>query len=1448
MSRQSGNGRIGSGARANQTKRHVSVRTRRLGIESLELRRLLSAVAPSIRNILPAVSTAMTTSGHPLSKAAPVTAATAKVIKSVSAAPSGYTIAPDQTLIGSSSASSTGFTFAGAATGTTYSYTINSSGGGTAVTGSGSVTSATQDITGINVSTLVDGTLTYSVTLANSAGAVGTAATSTATLFTALTVTSGTAESAAVGQVFTYTVKTNAPAGDAVTVTPGTTLPGNMAYSASTKTFTWTPTSDEVGVTQIFTVGLSDTIGNSPTVSVFVAVAGTSGVAAIAPAANIAIGSPVLVALNSADAGTPSFSVTTSSTADPTGADLTASFTAASDPVLQVVTSLGDMDFQLLHDYTPNTVAHFISLIDSGAYTNTSFYRIIQDFMSQGGSGGTGSPIPVELNPNLRFTSTGLLAMANNGVDGNSSEFFITNPSTSNVSNSDGTTTYADMGDGFLDFRYTIFGKLIAGDNVQQALNATPVVPVASGQASEPESAPVIESMSIITEKSDGVLLLSAQTGASGTYTVNVSDGLGGTTSFQITVEPNAFDPPNPWVNAVNGTDTITTAENTPASFTPQGESAVAAGSPAPQVNVQLFRPVTGVPNAYVDDSYVPTVTGQFELEEGTTATSEIAFNSRDPNTTAANIQSALDQLAGLSGTTVAALAPTPSTNPTAFAFTVTFAGSESPLTYSSAFSDLEANFLNSATTANAVQTLTFTYAGPQPGANSDATLTQNGSQYTVTPASGYQGIQFLEVTAVPAVTGTFELQVGTAAATALINFDSTNLAGTAAAMQSALRTAGYSSATVTAVTPIPTLSPTAFSFNVTFPGSEQLISLPMAGTLAATLTNSAVAASATQTVTLEETSPGTPWDAGAGISPIYTAFVPVFIGAQTGAPATPTLASINVGGKAVTGSTFANNATTASEFSFNITGATAGDTVLVYMDGGGTPIAGGTVATGATTITVTTNGTTRIADGNHTFTVKQATPEATLYADFSIDSSGNYAPGDEYSVPASSISSAASAGTTLTIGLVVLAPPASSVQAGVPYSYVVETNAPSGDTVTVTPVSLPAGMQFNGVNTFTWTPTAAQVNTSPAFSAVVSDSLGFSVTIGPVGISVIQGLTPVSVPLNAKLGGNVTVSFSGSQVEVYDNVGKAVLSTATFKSTDTVTIDLPAGQANSVSVVLPGSGAAIPREVLVQGVSGATSNHVTVVGSSGANAFTLVGGTVAANGLATTISAVQGLTLQGGAGNNYYTLNSSAAPLSIVNTAGYNTLDFSHDTAGVTVNLGLDQGQAQSIAPWSTTLSLYGVIDKLIGTAYADVLTGGPAATTEIVGGAGYDTITGGSGDNILMGGGGNDTIIGGRGKNLLIAGSGTCSLYANGSQNTVFAGSTNYDTNDAALMNLLAEGPQFMYSYAYRRALASSARNPAAQSSMITFQDSGAHDTIFGNSGSNNFFELGKNAAVKP
>lgn len=543
---------------------------------------------------------------------------------------------------------------------------------------------------------------------------------------------------------------------------------------------------------------------------------------------------------------------------------------------------------------------------------------------------------------------------------------------------------------------------------------------------------------------------------------------------------------------------------------------------------------------------------------------------------------------------------------------------------------------------------------------------------------------------------------------------------------------------------------------------------------------------------------------------------------------------------------TLANNASTANKLSFLVSGVTAGNEVTVYANG--MAVASGTVATGATAATVTSDGNATLFDGTYTLTATQTDPSVSVsYTDNNSSSRDETANVDSLSSPGTQLQVFTALAVTSTL--------ATSATVGLVYTYTVQTNAPSGDTVTVTPGTLPAGMQFNAATqTFTWTPTIAQQNTAPAFSATVSDYLGHSVSIGPTDISILVGLT---IPVNATAGGNVTVSFAGNQVVFYDNIAQATINKQTFTSTESITVICPPGQKNNVSVMLPtGSGAVLPQEVLVEetpGATGSTNNQVTMVGTSGANTFTVSGtggtsasasDTVTANGLKT-VAAVQKLTLQGGAGNDYYTLNSSAIPTTIVDTGGYNTLDFSNDAAGVTVNLGLDKGQTQSIAPWNNTLGITGIINKLIGTQYADVLTGGPAATTEIVGGLGNDTITGGSGNNILMGGGGNDTIKGGAGKNLIIAGSGKCSLYAAGSQNIIFAGTTNMDTNDQALLNLLAEGSQVSYGYSTRRLLASAARSTTRLSSPVTFQDTGAQDTIVG-SGANNWFVLGKNGKV--
>ncbi|WP_252946619.1 Calx-beta domain-containing protein [Roseivirga pacifica] len=92
-------------------------------------------------------------------------------------APSGYSVTLNDVLVGNAEVSTSTFTFAGAEIGTTYNYTVSSNNGGTNVTGSGTIATATDQVTLADLSGLNDGTLTLSVTLTDASSNVGTAAT-----------------------------------------------------------------------------------------------------------------------------------------------------------------------------------------------------------------------------------------------------------------------------------------------------------------------------------------------------------------------------------------------------------------------------------------------------------------------------------------------------------------------------------------------------------------------------------------------------------------------------------------------------------------------------------------------------------------------------------------------------------------------------------------------------------------------------------------------------------------------------------------------------------------------------------------------------------------------------------------------------------------------------------------------------------------------------------------------------------------------------------------------------------------------------------------------------------------------------------------------------------------------------------------------------------------------
>jgi peptidylprolyl isomerase/peptidyl-prolyl cis-trans isomerase B (cyclophilin B) len=119
-------------------------------------------------------------------------------------------------------------------------------------------------------------------------------------------------------------------------------------------------------------------------------------------------------------------------------------------------TGAGPVYIDLFQDAAPETVNNFVFLAQNGYYNNTTFHRVIADFMVQGGdptatgSGGPGYQFGDEFVGFLYFDRPGLLAMANAGADTNGSQFFITTVPTPH-----------------LDYQHTIFGEVIDGmDNV----------------------------------------------------------------------------------------------------------------------------------------------------------------------------------------------------------------------------------------------------------------------------------------------------------------------------------------------------------------------------------------------------------------------------------------------------------------------------------------------------------------------------------------------------------------------------------------------------------------------------------------------------------------------------------------------------------------------------------------------------------------------------------------------------------------------------------------------------------------------------------------------------------------------------------------------------------------------------------------------------------------------
>lgn len=152
--------------------------------------------------------------------------------------------------------------------------------------------------------------------------------------------------------------------------------------------------------------------------------------------------------------------------------------------LITIKTSLGDIAFATYDEDAPLATNNFITLAEKGFYNGVIFHRVIKGFMIQGGdptgtgAGGPGYTFKDELDPSTPSYKngyvTGVVAMANAGPNTNGSQFFIMLATTS------------------LPHLYTIFGKVVSGQSVVDAIGNLPV-----DQNDRPLNPPVMESVTV---------------------------------------------------------------------------------------------------------------------------------------------------------------------------------------------------------------------------------------------------------------------------------------------------------------------------------------------------------------------------------------------------------------------------------------------------------------------------------------------------------------------------------------------------------------------------------------------------------------------------------------------------------------------------------------------------------------------------------------------------------------------------------------------------------------------------------------------------------------------------------------------------------------------------------------------------------------------------------------
>ena len=170
----------------------------------------------------------------------------------------------------------------------------------------------------------------------------------------------------------------------------------------------------------------------------------------------------------------------------------------ADNPKVKMETSKGTMIIELYPDKAPKTVANFLDYVNAGAYDGTIFHRVIKEFMNQGGGFtadfkkvDTKDPVQNEADnglKNLKYT----IAMARTGAPHSATNQFFINTADN---------AFLDhTGKSMRGWGYTVFGKIIEGENVAGAISRVSTGPGGSFSKDVPRNTITIEKVTEIKE------------------------------------------------------------------------------------------------------------------------------------------------------------------------------------------------------------------------------------------------------------------------------------------------------------------------------------------------------------------------------------------------------------------------------------------------------------------------------------------------------------------------------------------------------------------------------------------------------------------------------------------------------------------------------------------------------------------------------------------------------------------------------------------------------------------------------------------------------------------------------------------------------------------------------------------------------------------------------------